>query len=257
MKSIWKPALFFVFCLIITLLINMPVGHLMAQAKIPDTVKILQLQGSLLKGQANTVVVNQLIIHDLEYVFDGSCLITVSLCYQLNFAEGSVLVRFVPISGSIEVSQLDIELSMDNLSGISDQLLIKPSGSFHLSSDKFQFVQGKLADIGAIMIWKNAGIVGEDINLGDYQLNIKKDAGLYQVSLADKEAILDVVGKGDLKSDGRYSLDIDIKASSGLEPRIKSALEFVASKKGLRQYSIRQSGTFNKKLLSYLSFEDP
>ena len=169
--------MFFVFCLIITLLFTMPVGHLVARVKIPDAVIISQLQGSLLKGQANTLIVNQLIIHDLEYAFDSSCLITVSLCYQLNFAEGSVLVRFVPITGSIEISQLDIELSMDNLSAVSDQLFIKPSGSLHLSSDKFKFIQGKLADIDAIVVWKNAGIAGEDIDLGDYQLNIKKGSG--------------------------------------------------------------------------------
>ena len=256
MKSVWKPALFFVFCLIITLLFTMPVGHLVARVKIPDAVIISQLQGSLLEGQANTLIVNQLIIHDLEYAFDSSCLITVSLCYQLNFAEGSVLMRFVPISGSIEASQLDIELSMDNLSAVSDQLFIKPSGSLHLSSDKFKFIQGKLADIDAIVVWKNAGIAGEDIDLGDYQLNIKKGSGQYQVSLVDKEAVLDVVGKGGLKSDGRYSLDININAKAGLEARIKNALEFVASKKGLRQYSIRRSGTSDKRLLSYLSFED-
>jgi len=256
MKSVWKPALFFVFCLIITLLINMPVGHLMAQVKIPDAAKISKLQGSLLKGQASTLIINQLIIHDLEYSFDSSCLIIVSLCYQLNFAEGSVLIRFVPISGSIEVSQLDIELSMSNLSAVSDQLLIKPSGNLHLSTDNIKFIQGKLVDIEAIAVWNNAGIAGEDINLGDYQINIKKGSGQYQVSLVDKEAILDVVGKGDLKSDGRYSIDININAKAGLEARIKSALEFVASKKGLRQYSIRRSGTSDKRLLSYLSFDD-
>ena len=68
--------------------------------------------------------------------------------------------------------------------------------------------------------------------------------------------MLNVVGNGGLKSDGRYSLDININAKAGLEARIKNALEFVASKKGLRQYSIRRSGTSDKKLLSYISFED-
>ena len=66
---------------------------------------------------------------------------------------------------------------------------------------------------------------------------------------------LDINGKGDLKPDGNYSLNIDINAKSGLETRIKNALELVASKKGLRQYNIRRSGTSDKRLLSYLSFD--
>ena len=228
--------MFFVFCLIITLLFTMPVGHLVARVKIPDAVIISQLQGSLLEGQANTLIVNQLIIHDLEYAFDSSCLITVSLCYQLNFAEGSVLVRFVPITGSIEISQLDIELSMDNLSAVSDQLFIKPSGSLHLSSDKFKFIQGKLADIDAIVVWKNAGIAGEDINLGDYQMNIKKGSGQYQISLVDKEAVLDVIGKGDLKSDGKFAS----ASFNSLKTRVNSESRLARSP-SIRDFTLRAS----------------
>ena len=254
-QSIWKPALFLVIFLIIALLINTPVGHLMARVKIPDGVKISPLQGTIFKGQADTVVVNQLIINGLEYRFKISCLITANLCYQINFIDGSALIRFSPIEGSIKVSQLDTELSMSNLSGLSSQLLVQPTGSLNLKANRLIFMQGRLVDIDAAVVWRNAGIMGDDINLGDYQLTMKRDTEQYQMNLIDKDAVLDVAGEGELKSDGTYSLDINIKAKSGLEARIKSALEFVASKKGLRQYNIHRTGTLDKRLLSYLSFE--
>jgi len=255
-QSIWKPALFFVFFLIIALLINTPVGHLMARVKIPDGVKISPLQGTLFEGQVETLVVNQLIIQDLEYRFKISCLVTASLCYLIKFADGSAHIQYSLINGSIKVSQLDVELSMSNLTGLTNQLLVKPTGSLNLRSDRLIFVQGRLTDIDATAVWKNAGIEGDDINLGDYQLNMKKDAKQFQVNLVDNDALLDVEGEGELKSDGRYSLNININAKSGLEARVKSALEFVASKKGLRQYNIQRSGTSDQRLLSYLSFED-
>ena len=255
-QSIWKPALFFVFFLIIALLINTPVGHLMGRVKFPEGVKISPIQGTLFEGQVDTLVVNQLIVQELEYRFKISCLVTASLCYRINFTDGSALIQYSPIKGSIKVSQLDVELSMSSLAGLSNQLLVKPTGSLNLSSDKLIFIQGKLVDIDAIAIWKNAGIEGDDINLGDYQLNLKKDAEQFQVNLVDNDAVLDVEGEGELKSDGRYSLDININANSGLEARIKTALEFVASKKGLRQYNIHRSGATDKRLLSYLSFGD-
>ncbi len=255
MKSVWKPALFFVFCLGITLLINTPAGHLVARLKIPENITISPLQGSLFKGRTDTLGVNQLTIHDLEYQFKLSCLITASLCYQIDFDRGSALIRFVPITGSIEVSQLNIELSMSDLTGLPNKLLIQPSGSLILRSDNLKFMQAKLIDIDAVVVWKNAGIAGEDINLGDYQLNIIKDSGQYRINLVDKEAVLDVEGQGELKSDGRYSFEINILTKAGLDARIKNALEFVASKKGLRQYHVRRSGVSKKRLLSYLSFE--
>ncbi len=257
MKAVWKPALFFVFLLIITLLINMPARHLVARLKIPAGVKISQLQGSLLEGQVGVLTVNQLILRDLEYAIDSSCLLSASLCYQLGFSGGSVLIRYIPISGAVEVSGLDVELSMSNLNVGADELFFKPSGSLYLSSQKLIFVQGKLADIDALVVWKEAGIAGEDINLGDYQLNVTKGVGQYQVNLADKQAVLDVEGEGALKSDGSYSLSINIKSRPGLQARIKNALEFIASKKRLNQYQVRWSGTSDQNLLSYLSFEGP
>ena len=254
--SVWKAALFFVFCLIISVLINTPVSLLLPQVKIPQGMKLSQLQGSLYQGRTDTLIVDQFVIQDLEYQFKISCLVSANLCYQINFMDGTALIQYSPITGTINVSQLDVELSMSNLSGLSKQLIVKPTGSLNLGSDKLKFKHGKLIDIEAIAIWKNAGIAGDDISLGDYQFTIKRDAGQYQAKLVDMDATLDVEGQGELKPDGKYSLNININAKAGLEARIKSALEFVASKKGLRQYHIQRSGTLDKRLLSYLSFED-
>ena len=166
-------------------------------------------------------------------------------------------IRYLPVTGSTEISQLDAELSISNLGGISDQWLIKPSGSLYLSSPRLLFRQGILADINAVVIWREAGIAGEDINLGDYQMNVKKGDGQYQVYLSDKEAVLDVEGEGVLNSGGNYSLNINIKSSAGLDARVKSALEFITSQKRLNQYQIRLSGISDKNLLSHISFENP
>ena len=67
--------------------------------------------------------------------------------------------------------------------------------------------------------------------------------------------MLKVDGNGELKSNGSYSMNINIDTKSGLDPNIKNVLELVATKKGLRQYNVRRSGTTDKRLLSYLSFE--
>ena len=180
---------------------------------------------------------------------------TLELCYQFNFTDSKGQIRYAPVAGSVELAQLDIELSMSNLTGMSDQLLIKPSGSLYLSSDKVSYSKGQLADIDAVLVWKNAGIAGEDIDLGDYQLGISKQNQQYLIVLSDLEAVLKVDGNGELKSNGGYSMNINIDTKSGLDPNIKKVLELVATKKGLRQYNFRRSGMIDKRLLSYLSFE--
>ena len=112
-----------------------------------------------------------------------------------------------------------------------------------------------MVEFDALTSWTDAGIIGEDFNLGDYQLEITKDSNLYRFILQDKDAVLDIDGEGKLSSDGNYSLNINIQARAGLDSQIKNALELIAQKKGLNQYLVRRSGQLDSKISSYLFFD--
>jgi len=242
LKAAWKPAVFFLFCLVIAILINMPISLLLAQVKVPGNIRISGLQGTPLNGHASELLVNRFSIRQLEYRADFSCLLEARLCYRLKFEDGTAMLRFEPISKTIEITGLDADIPMQKLSVLSNQLLVSPSGSLRLNIDKLAIRQGKLVDISAFAIWQDAGIIGEDFNLGDYRLEVEKGIDQYRFTLKDNDGILEIDGKGILASDGKYSLNINIRARPGLDSQVKNVLELIARKKGLNQYLIHHTG---------------
>ena len=68
--------------------------------------------------------------------------------------------------------------------------------------------------------------------------------------------MLDINGEGTLASDGKYTINIDIRAQSGLDSRVKNVLELIASKKGRNQYLIHHSGQLDGRWVSFLSAEE-
>jgi hypothetical protein len=166
---------------------------------------------------------------------------------------GSLQLRHEPLAGSTELTQVNIEYPLQDLSRISG-VLMQPAGKLQLNLDSVLIVKDKLADLNGTLVWKDAGLAGEDINLGDYEVSVGKSQGRYDLVIDDKDAVLDMAGRASLKADGKYTLDITIRTKSGLEPRVKNALELVARKQGINQYMVRRAGSLDPALLANLMF---
>ncbi|MCH7880128.1 MAG: type II secretion system protein N [Proteobacteria bacterium] len=253
MRKLWKPALFFVLVLLAALLINMPLAHLLGVVRMPDNIRIFQPQGSLISGRIGGIEINQFLLRDLEYEADLSCLLTLGVCYQVLNPYGSLQVRHEPLAGSTELTQVKIEYPLQDLTRMPG-VLMQPAGRLQLNLDSVLIVQDKLADLNGTLVWKDAGLAGEDINLGDYEVSVGKAGGRYEFVIDDKDAVLDMAGKASLQADGKYTLDITIRTKSGLEPRIRNALELVARKQGANQYVVRRAGSLDPALLANLMF---
>jgi hypothetical protein len=253
MKKLWKPALFFVLVLLAALLINMPLAHLLGVVRMPDDIRIFQPQGSLISGRIGGIEINQFLLRDLEYEADLSCLLTLGVCYQVLNPYGSLQVRHKPLAGSTELTRVKIEYPLRDLTRMSG-VLIQPAGRLQINLDSVLIVQDKLADLNGTLVWKDAGLADEDINLGDYEVSVGKAEGRYDLVIEDKDAVLDITGKASLQADGKYTLDITIRTKPGLEPRVKNVLELVARNQGINQYVVRRAGSLDPALLANLMF---
>ena len=256
MKEIWKPTLLFVFCLVIFLAINIPVTLILKQVTLPNNIKLDGVKGKLTSGQIAAVYANDFPIRDIYYEADLSCLLTLHVCYQINYQNGKANISFNPLSNNVDIEQLDIEYSMAELAPLMNQLLVKPTGELSLEFDQVSIQQNKIRNIDGLAIWSNAGVAGEDINLGDYQLDIERGDNSYRFKLTDRKAMLGIDGTGRLKSNGEYLLDIKIQADSSLDDNIKSMLSLAAKKKGLNEYTVHRQGQLPPRLTSQLIFSD-
>ncbi len=256
MTRLWKPGLFFLLCLLVALLINMPLGQLLGIVKIPGNIRVFQPEGSLISGRIDGIDINQLLIQDLEYEANLRCLLSLGLCYQVSNPYGSLQVRYDPIAGSTELTQVNLEYPLQDLNRMMGTVLVQPTGLLQINFDSVMIVQDKLNDINGTLVWKDAGLAGEDINLGNYVLSVGKIEGRYELVIDDIDALLDLAGRASLKADGEYTLDISIRTKSGLEPGIKNALDLVARKQGINQYVVRRTGSLDPALLGNLTFSN-
>lgn len=261
MKKIWKPTLFFVFCLAIFLIINLPVALILNQVVLPNDIKLDGVKGRVTSGHIVAVYANNFPIRDINYETDLSCLLTLDVCYQINYQNGKANFSFNPFTNSTVIEQLDVEYSMAELAPLMNKLLFKPAGELNLKFNQINLKQSnvnqiQIGNIDGQVIWSNAGIVGEDINLGDYQLGVTREDNNYRFNLTDRQAVLKIDGTGRLKLNGEYLIDINIKADSGLDDNIKSMLTLAAKKKGLNEYTINRQGLLPPHLTSQLLLSD-
>jgi hypothetical protein len=261
MTKIWKISLFFVFCVAISIMVNLPVALILKQVSLPNDVKIYGVKGQVTSGHIEVVYANNFPIHDINYEINLSCLLTLHVCYQINYLNGKANISFNPLTNSAVIEQFDVEYSMAELGPLMSQLLVKPTGEVNLtfsqiSVDYTNVDQVKIGNIDGQVVWSNAGVEGEDINLGDYQLAVAREDSNYRFILTDRKAILNIDGTGRLKPNGEYLLNIKIQADLGLNNNIKSMLTLVAKKKGLNEYAIHRQGRLRPHLTNQLSFSD-
>jgi hypothetical protein len=261
MKPLWKPALFFVFCLAIFLVVNLPVGLILNQVALPNGIKLNGVKGQITSGHIAVVDVNNFPIRDINYEADLFCLLSFHVCYQINYQNGKATISFSPLTSNTEIRQFDAKYELAELSPLMSQLFIKPKGEVNLKFNQINIHhnnvnQIKMGHIDGLVLWRNAGVVGEDINLGDYQFEVVSEDNSYRFKLTDKQALLGMDGTGRLKSNGEYLLDIKIKADSGLDNNIKSMLTLTAKKKGLNEYVIYRQDQLPPHLAEQLLFSD-
>ena len=256
MNKIWKPTLFFVFCLTVFIVIKFPIAMILKQVELSNDIKLYGVRGQITSGHIAAAYTNNFPIRDINYEADLSCLLTLQVCYQINYQNGMANISFSPLTNTTVIEQLDVEYTMAELAPLMNQLLVKPTGELNLKIEKIGLNQNKISHINGLVIWSNAGVVGEDINLGDYQLGVVREDDSYRFELTDRKAILDIDGTGRLKPNGEYLIDIKVLTDSGLDNNIKSMLALTATKKGLNEYTINRQGQLPAHLASQLLFSD-
>lgn len=256
MRNILGPGLIFLVCLCVSLLINMPLTHVLAQFKLPNQIRLANIEGTLLAGRVDVLEVNRLQLTNLAYDSDLSCLLTLQWCYRVKFDQGDGILSASALEQDLSLTNTRVNYPMESLSTLFKQLLVKPSGDLMLDFDRISLKQQKVSINKGIVKWSHAGVVGEPFDLGAYQLTITSAKELYQLELKDDKAQLEVEGKGQLRSNGQYSININIKTRPGLNQQIKGVLDLVAKKRGLNQYRVQNTGVLDQKYANYLRFED-
>jgi hypothetical protein len=245
MLRLWKFTLFFLLCLVLALLINLPVRHVLPYVKLPQTVRLTGVDGNLFSGSIAEVRINGFPIKGIRYSYMPSCIPMLKLCYHIDYDQGQVQLAYDVLNGDTEVSRSRVEYPVTALlAQLPTPALVKPTGRLQLEIDDMSMQQNKLLSVNGKLTWRDLGLDddGNDVNIGDYQVDFSGDAKAYNFTLNDLDAALDVSGDGSISAAGIYEVDVRIAPQSGLDRQIKSILNLVAARSNDNKYRIEQKG---------------
>lgn len=256
MLKFWKFTLFFLLCLVVALLVNLPIQHVLPYVKIPQSVRMAGIDGNLYSGNAAEVRINDFPFRGIHYRYMPSCIPRLKLCYHVDYDEGQLQLAYDLLNGDNEVSRSRVEYPVTALlAHLPMSALVKPTGRLQLDIDDLSMQQDKLVSLGGKLIWHDFGLDDNDtkINIGDYQVDISGGANGFDFTFSDLDATLEVSGDGSISPLGLYEVDVNITVQAGLDPKIKSILNLVAARSSdANRYRVKQQGRLPAKIARQL-----
>ncbi|MDH3636766.1 MAG: type II secretion system protein N [Gammaproteobacteria bacterium] len=244
MFKLWRLTSFFLLCLVIAMLFNLPIQQVLPYIKLPDTVRAIGIDGTVIKGTAQEVSINNFPLREIRYRYMPSCIPLLKVCYKISYDRGDVKVAYDGLNGDTEVTGAQIEYQAIELAKYIPNALVKPAGRLELLIDNLSVVEGVPTVVNGKLIWRDLGVDDDDIKIsvGDYQVDFTGDQKQYDFKINDLDADLDVSGKGEVRAGGQYEVDVKIGSETEIDPNVKSVLNLIAANAGYNQYRIEQQG---------------
>ena len=244
MLKLWQLTLFFLLCLVVALLLNLPIQQVLPHIKLPNTVRVIGIDGTVIRGNAQVVNINNFPLRDIRYRYMPSCIPMLRICYKISYERGDVQVAYHLLNGDTDVTETQIEYQATELIQYIPNALVKPAGRLELMIDKLSMVEGVPTVVNGKLIWRDLGVDddGIKISIGDYQVDFTGDPKKYNFKINDLDADLDVSGKGEVRAGGQYDVDVKIGSDTEIDSNVKSVLNLIATNAGYNQYRIEQQG---------------
>ena len=256
MARLLKFLLFFLLCLAVALVVNLPVQHLLAQAKVSRSVQLYGVDGRIFSGRVGEVAWQRVPLRNVEYRFVASCLLKLQLCYRVDYDRGGFRLGYDLLNGDSEVSQARLEYPVaEILTYVNQPLPVRPGGRAELHIDQLTMRDKSLAAASGKLVWRNLGVDDGDVQLdiGDYQVDFTGSPEQYAFEFSDLDASLDVTGDATIDADGRYQADVRLSAASGnIDSQVRSVLDLVAQRSSANQYRIEREGRVPPKIARQL-----
>jgi hypothetical protein len=254
MFKTWQLTLFFLLCLLFALLSNLPVQQVLPHLKLPPNIKLVGVRGTVFRGAAQEIIIDRFPLRAINYRNLPSCFLLLKACYELSYGQGTIQLEHGVFNGDTEISDTWVEYPVAELVKHLPNVPVNPVGRLQLVIDNLSMVQGRPTALNGKLIWRDMGIDndGSKISIGDYQVDFTGDGQKLDFKLSDLGASLAVTGKGEVKADGQYDIDISIEAKTGVDPKIKNVLDLVASNTGYNKYRVEQKGRLPASLIRQL-----
>lgn len=244
MFRLWKLTLFFVLCLALSLLANMPAVLVLPQLHLDPALRLSGVNGSILRGRVERADYEALTLERVDYRLQPECLLTLDLCYRFDASEGGLRYAWNMLSGDAVLSDARLALAADRLAANLAPLPVALTGQIEVELTELKLVDGRPAGLTGNLLWRGLGADdgGSPLRLGDYRAEVSGDEQGYRAEITTLAADLMIEGEASLRADGEYEVDLEIESEAVIDPRAKTLLELFARGSGYNQYRVSRQG---------------
>ena len=254
MIKLLKFSLFFLLCLVVALLFTLPIQQVLPYVKIPNTVRLVGIDGTAIRGTAQEVSIDGFPLREIRYRYMPSCIPLLKICYKISYQQGYTQLAYDLLNGDTEIRKTRLEYQAVALIKYVPNAPVKPAGRLELEIDDLSLVEGKPTAMNGRLVWRDMGIDddGIKVSIGDYQVDFTGNHQKYDFKITDLDADLDMSGDGEVRADGQYNVDIKIQSDDGIDPNVKTVLNAIASKVSHNKYRIEQKGRLPTNIIRQL-----
>lgn len=243
--------LVFALVFIALFLLRAPAAHLygwLAPSPEEDaTVQLLGISGTILEGDAAGVLINdRTVAHDLHWRVRPLSWLSGRVSAELS-SSGAVTtqgrVSWSP-SGALRLDDTRLGADIGTLAAVLGQPFLPIAGQLALTLERAMLVDTLPVEAeGRLMLGQlRWTLASTQIALGDFSAVLRTEDERIVADIGALDGPLDVNGSGELRKDGSYLLQLNVKAKPDADPAIADLLQALgrADAQGYRQ--LRKAG---------------
>ena len=228
------------------LLWKMPAEH--AFARLPEDRRpvIYGLDGRAVAGRIAALELGKLRLHGIRWAVQPASLLWLHPRVELSL-ESPLLARgFVQISpaGELRLGDWQAAGSLRPIAAAAGYGFLPVEGAVGLQLTRLRLSDRRPHDIhGRVELRNLVWTLGSQrLPIGDIEAIVEPDDGIETARIQDLGGPVEVAGTARLEPDGRYALDLRIKARASADPRLANLMSGLGRPDAQAYYPIRYQG---------------
>jgi len=240
----------FLLFLLISLGITLPASLVLQKVTLDKKLTLGAVTGPWWSFNVAWLSYNQFTQENTRVSLNLSCLVTASICIDLENAQGTIHLGKALLNDDFSLENSHFKINFIDLNPLLKNLLVKPSGMIELKIDSLVLNKNILKTLSGDIYWHSVGVEGETFDLGTVQAKLSHQAKQINLKLLDQSDKLDLTGLVKINSNGLIDSNVQLKTLASFPSSVKTVVESMMRKRGrdVFAYKAKISNSLIKRL---------
>lgn len=237
---------------LVLLIITIPANTVMALFDDDSPVIIQGISGTLWRGKAYNILINNTIkLSNTEWsvtawkILTGRIALQIDTQYNKNNISGEIGASFL---GRIFINELTAKIGAADVAELAAIPLAQLDGLISLDIEHAEWKQGESPLASGRVIWENATVtVTDTASLGKITITLgESEQQQLSADIQNQGGDIKISGSAGLLAEANYTVDIKLLPTASANNNIKQSLGLFAQKQNNGEYLLKKTGSLNQ-----------